>query len=579
MAGHHGFLEHAPRRDCYIVGATPVVYLAPDLPSSRHLFDADVDTISMKSAIRVRDQSGRSRQLSVDKAIDEASWNISAGEYQSAILLLEKAVRAAPFNPRIRHLLGESQAKMGILTEATYNLRKAVESDPQNPAFRASLAQALMPVNPNEAVPHFLAAILAGSTNPEVFCTLTLILLNQRLEEDALKVCDLGLMACEDRFALLGNRAVTLRHLGRREEALACCRQQEELQPDNPGLWSNMGCILSELGRLPESEEALRRACRLNPQHGGSHYNLAQILLVGGKYREGFHEYEWRWQSPGFKDKVRNFVQPLWDGGPLHGKRILLHAEQGAGDAIQFARYVPFVAKLGGQIALEVPASLVRLMKFLSGGHSVIAAGSPVGGFDTHCPLMSLALKFGTDLDSIPPLPQFAIPADLKASWAQRLACDKPKVAIVWAGNPTQQDDRTRSLPLRSLLPLTNFNDMEFFSLQVGAAAQQLKTAGPIGRIRDLAPFLTDYAETAAAVSFMDLVISVDTSVAHLAGTLGKPVWTLVSFIADWRYLKGRQDSPWYPTMRLFRQENPGDWGSVIREILAALPARFTRPS
>jgi Flp pilus assembly protein TadD len=533
----------------------------------------------MKSAIRVRDQSGRSRQLSVDKAIDEASWNISAGEYQSAILLLEKAVRAAPFNPRIRHLLGESQAKMGILTEATYNLRKAVESDPQNPAFRASLAQALMPVNPNEAVPHFLAAILAGSTNPEVFCTLTLILLNQRLEEDALKVCDLGLMACEDRFALLGNRAVTLRHLGRREEALACCRQQEELQPDNPGLWSNMGCILSELGRLPESEEALRRACRLNPQHGGSHYNLAQILLVGGKYREGFHEYEWRWQSPGFKDKVRNFVQPLWDGGPLHGKRILLHAEQGAGDAIQFARYVPFVAKLGGQIALEVPASLVRLMKFLSGGHSVIAAGSPVGGFDTHCPLMSLALKFGTDLDSIPPLPQFAIPADLKASWAQRLACDKPKVAIVWAGNPTQQDDRTRSLPLRSLLPLTNFNDMEFFSLQVGAAAQQLKTAGPIGRIRDLAPFLTDYAETAAAVSFMDLVISVDTSVAHLAGTLGKPVWTLVSFIADWRYLKGRQDSPWYPTMRLFRQENPGDWGSVIREILAALPARFTRPS
>ncbi len=218
-------------------------------------------------------------------------------------------------------------------------------------------------------------------------------------------------------------------------------------------------------------------------------------------------------------------------------------------------------------------------MTFLLSGHKVVAAGSQIGDFDTQCPLMSLALKFGTDLDSIPPPPQFAIPAELKASWSQRLACVKPRVALVWAGNPTQQDDRTRSLPLRSLLPLTRFDDLEFFSLQVGAAAQQLKTAGPIGRIRDLAPFLTDYAETAAALSCMDLVISVDTSVAHLAGTLGKPVWTLVSFVADWRYLKDRKDSPWYPTMRLFRQNKPGDWESVIREILAALPALLTRQS
>ncbi len=280
----------------------------------------------MKSAIRVRDRSGRARQLSVEKAIEEASQKIFVGEYQNALLLLEKAVRAAPFDPRARHLLGESQAKTGSLNEATYNLRKAVESDPHNPAYRASLAQALMPVNPNEAIPHFLAAIVDGSSNPEVFCNLTLILLSQRLEEDALKVCDLGLMACQDHFALLGNRAVALRHLGRHEEALACCRQQEELEPDNRGLWSNMGCILSELGRLPESEQALRQACRLDPQHGGSHYNLAQILLVSGKYREGFREYEWRWQSPGFKDKGRNFDRPLWDGGLLSGKRILLHA-------------------------------------------------------------------------------------------------------------------------------------------------------------------------------------------------------------------------------------------------------------
>jgi hypothetical protein len=256
----------------------------------------------------------------------------------------------------------------------------------------------------------------------------------------------------------------------------------------------------------------------------------------------------------------------------LSGKRILLTAEQGAGDVIQFARYVPLVAQLGGRIVMEAPPSLVRLLTFLSDRHDVIPIGSPPGAFETHCPLMSLPLKFGTELDSIPAPAQFAIPAEMKANWARRTSYEKPKVALVWAGNPTQQDDRTRSLSFRSLLPLTTLNDIEFFSLQVGAAAKELKTAGLAERIHDLSPFLTDYAETASAVACMDLVISVDTSVAHLAGTLGKPVWTLVSFVADWRYLKERNDSPWYPSMRLFRQKALGDWETIIQEIVVTLP-------
>jgi Flp pilus assembly protein TadD len=531
-----------------------------------------VDRNSMKSGIRMRGASGRSLQLSVEEVLEEASRHQSAGEYASALPLLEKAIRAAPLNPRVRHLLGECQAKTGSFPEAVYNLRKAVDSDPHNCNYRASLAQALMPLNPSEAIPHFLAAILAGSTDPEVFSNLTLILLSQRLEEDVLKVCDLGLMACREHFALLGNRAVALRHLGRQQEALACCRRQQELQPNDARVWSNMGCILREVDRLPEAEEALREACRLDPHDAGAHYNLAQVLLLTGKYLEGFREYEWRWQTPGLKDHRRTFGQPLWDGAPLSGKRILLTAEQGAGDVIQFARYVPLVAQLGGRIVMEAPPSLVRLLTFLSDRHDVIPIGSPPGAFETHCPLMSLPLKFGTELDSIPAPAQFAIPAEMKANWARRTSYEKPKVALVWAGNPTQQDDRTRSLSFRSLLPLTTLNDIEFFSLQVGAAAKELKTAGLAERIHDLSPFLTDYAETASAVACMDLVISVDTSVAHLAGTLGKPVWTLVSFVADWRYLKERNDSPWYPSMRLFRQKALGDWETIIQEIVVTLP-------
>ncbi len=528
---------------------------------------------SVKSVIRLRDKSGRTRQLSVDEALAEASRILSAGEYGNALLILEKAVRAAPFSARARQLLGESQALSGNLTEAVYNLRKAVDAEPKNAACRGSLAQALMPLNPTEAIPHFLSAMALGSTSVYVFGYLASILLDLNREEDALKVCDLGQTACPDQSVVLGVRTVVLRRLRRYEEALACCVRQRELQPVDGRAWCNIGVTLMALRRVDEAEEALRQACLLDPQNAEAHYNLALTLMLGGQYPEGFREYEWRWKTEFTKGQRQNFSQPLWDGTFLGNKRIFLYAEQGIGDTIQFARYLPLVAKLGGQITLAVPPPLVRLMSWLEERYDVKPPGTPAGGFDTHCPLMSLPLLCGTELDSIPPPATFVIPPSIQNIWAQRVASAKPKVALVWAGNPKHLKNRERSLPLRSLIPLLSVDEVDFFSLQLGPPSQELKAAGCQHRIRDLAPLLTDFAETAAALSCMDLLISVDTAIVHLAGTLQRTVWTLIPFAPDWRWLIGRSDSPWYPSMRLFRQHCQGDWDSVILEVRRALGA------
>jgi hypothetical protein len=210
-------------------------------------------------------------------------------------------------------------------------------------------------------------------------------------------------------------------------------------------------------------------------------------------------------------------------------------------------------------------------MSWLEERYDIRPPGTPADGFDTHCPLLSLPLLCGTELNSIPAPASFVIPPSIQEIWAQRVASTKPKVALVWAGNPQHLKNRERSLPLRFFLPLVNVKEVDFFSLQVGPPVQELPSAGLSHRIRDLSPFLTDFAETAAALSCMDLLISVDTAVTHLAGTLGRPVWTLVQFAPDWRWLTGRSDSPWYPSMRLFRQQTRGDWEAVIAEILIAL--------
>jgi len=293
-------------------------------------------------------------------------------------------------------------------------------------------------------------------------------------------------------------------------------------------------------------------------------------LLVRGDFLQGWEEYEWRWKTKDAAFPERNFAQPQWDGSPLEGRTLLLHAEQGLGDAIQFIRYLPLVAQNGGNIVLECQPELQRLFQRMAPDLPVLAMGQALPAFDVHCPLMSLSRVFSTDLGNIPQtVPYLHADAAEAALWGERLAGlgSSLKVALVWAGNPTNKNDRKRSLKLASLAPLAEVPGVRFISLQKGDATAEARTLPAGVALIDVAEDLKDFADTAALLANLDLVISVDTAVVHLAGAMGRPVWTLLPFAPDWRWLLGRADSPWYPTMRLFRQPAIGDWDAVIAEV------------
>jgi hypothetical protein len=278
------------------------------------------------------------------------------------------------------------------------------------------------------------------------------------------------------------------------------------------------------------------------------------------------------------KNAPRSFTQPLWRGEPIEGKRILLHAEQGLGDTLQFLRYVPMVQARGGAVVLDVQGTLRRLAAQLPGLSVLISQGE--AGFDWQCPLMSLPLAFGTTVDTIPAdIPYLTIPEEAQQAAARR---DWPeegiRIGLVWSGNPKYVDDQSRSIPLTLFAQHVALEGAHLYSLQLGAAAEQIDNAGV--PVTDLREAIGDMADTAALVQHLDLVITVDTAVAHLAGALGRRTWILLPFAPDWRWLTQRQDSPWYPTARLFRQPRPGDWDAVmanVREALIALMANTER--
>ncbi len=274
--------------------------------------------------------------------------------------------------------------------------------------------------------------------------------------------------------------------------------------------------------------------------------------MLKGDFAAGLPHHEWRWRVGGLQIGERRFDQPAWRGEPLNGRRILLHAEQGAGDTLQFVRYVPLLTQRGGRVVIEVQPELKRLAMSVQGVEEVIGHGERIPAFERHCPLLSLPLAFGTTVASIPgEVPYLTAPAPLRADWRARLAASSgPRIGLVWAGRPEHRRDRDRSIALSALAPL-GATGATFFSLQKGPAAAQAKNPPPGMVLYDLGDALGDFADTAAAMSALDLVITVDTSTAHLAGATGTPVWLLLAHPADWRWFLDREDSPWYPDRTL----------------------------
>ena len=368
----------------------------------------------------------------------------------------------------------------------------------------------------------------------------------------------------------LGN---ALRESGRFHEAEPCYRMALAHNPAWPEALNNLGTLLFDLGRPGEAIQTLRTAVSQRPDYADAHFNLAASLLLDGQLDEGWREYEWRWKQAKKKQYLRDFSQPLWNGEDLGDRVLLLHAEQGLGDTLQFCRFVPAIAA-GRRVVVEVQRPLIPLLAGLPGFENIVARGDPLPPFDLHCPLLSVPRVLGNTLDTIPQQAYLRADPQRVAAWRVRVAqLDGLKVGLVWAGNHTMSGDRRRSMPLERLSELAGLPGVSFVSLQKGPAAGQMLPPGLV--LQDWTGDLHDFGDTAALVEALDMVISVDTAVLHLAGALGRPVWLLNRFDRCWRWLVNRDDSPWYPTLRQFRQPQPGDWGSVIRGVRGELQKRI----
>jgi len=355
--------------------------------------------------------------------------------------------------------------------------------------------------------------------------------------------------------------------------SMAAYRKALELNPDFTDAFSNLGNLLQTLGRLDEAINSYESALRLSPDSPDAKWNKAFALLLKGDYAEGWKLAESRWLFDDPTRVRRRFSQPLWLGEePVEGRSILLHHEQGLGDTLQMLRYAPLLAARGARVFVLVPPALVALARAVPGVDRVMTEGDEAPRFDLHCPFMSLPLAFGTMVASVPASVPYLFAADpLVEAWRERLGAPAGRrIGLVWSGSSSHKNDRNRSIPLPLLQPLLAA-DAEFISLQKEYRPEDAAFMRQSGRIRDFAEGLSDFAQTAALIAALDLVISVDTSVAHLAGGMGKPVWLLLPFAPDYRWMLERADSPWYPTMRLWRQARHGDWTPVIAAVTTAL--------
>jgi tetratricopeptide (TPR) repeat protein len=420
----------------------------------------------------------------------------------------------------------------------------------------------------------YVAALRINPYLSEAYNNLGVLLRRQGKREAAAASYRRALAINPEKSSFLSNLGNVLRELGQFDAAAACHRKAIELSPDKPEPICNLGIVLRDMGHRKEALACFDAAITLRADYVEAHWDRSLILLQNGDLQSGFKEYEWRWRLPNNPNSWVN--RKRWDGADLDGRKILLTQEKGMGDMIQMVRYAPLVKARGAaSVIVECVAPLGRLLGSAPGVDKVFIKDGSKPAFDVYMPMMSLPNVLGTSTDSIPGPPPYVSPPSI-----HNLKFDIPKgialkVGIVWAGKPTHQNDRNRSCPLAHFIKLAGFLRVAFYSLQKGPRAADLADAGADGLIVTLDDRLNDFADTAAVMAQLDLIISVDTAVVHLAGALGREVWTLLPFTSDWRWLADRDDSPWYPSMRLFRQDKPDDWDGIFRKVTAALSEKI----
>jgi tetratricopeptide (TPR) repeat protein len=514
--------------------------------------------------------SGLSRHLHVNasRLLRRAERAHEQGEFDKAARLYTAVLDHQCDNFDALHGLGLIHYRHGRLDTALALIQAALQADPDRADGFDSLGLVFHVLKDFvRALTSYSEGLRLEPDNREIRNRRGVALLELGRAAEALEDFDRVLAAAPDHFEALGNRGNALLKLNRVAEALAAYDVALKSAPENFQLLTNRAVALRRLDRPHEAVMSAKSALVSKPDFAQARFAESLARLSLGDFG-GWQGYEARWQVGLLATQRRNFTAPLWLGKEsLAGKTILLHAEQGSGDTIQFVRYAPLLAARGATVVLEVQAELARLMSGLP-AVDVIGRGQPLPHFDCHCPLLSLPLALATELSTIPADVPYIAASDADiANWRQELPQRRPLIGLAWAGGRVHDNDHNRSMHLARLLPLLDMAEVAFVSLQHDVRDEDAPLLNAHPNVFRFKQKFCDFADTAGAIASLDAVVAVDTAVAHLAGAMGKPLFLLLPFAADFRWLRERQDSPWYPTARLYRQPGLGDWGSAIETL------------
>ncbi|MEP7181889.1 MAG: tetratricopeptide repeat-containing glycosyltransferase family protein [Betaproteobacteria bacterium] len=497
------------------------------------------------------------------------------GRNAEALASYERAVALKPDFAEALYSRGAALQRLARFEDAVASYDAVLALLPHHPGTLNNRGAALQGLGRiDDALASYDLALAAQPEFVDALRNRAGALLEAERWEDALASYDRARALGAESAAILVGRGNALHELRRHREALACYDRALTLAPDDAEALNNRGAALQELQRYDDALASYARAIDLRPDYAEAHYNDGVCRLLLGDFDRGWREFEWRWKTPAVADYNPPFDRPLWLGGEdIAGRTLLLHPEFGLGDTLQFCRYAPLAAARGARVVLQVQRPLMALLSGMA-GVDVIARGDPLPEHDFHCPLLSLPLAFDTRQDAIPAAVPYVVAAPaLIRKWESRMGPrTRPRVGLVWSGNAKQPNDRNRSSRLAALRPLLGL-PAQFVVLQTEMRAEDRAVLAAHPEITHYEGEFADFADTAALLSLMDLVITVDTSVAHLAGAMGRPAWIMLAHVPDWRWLLHRDDCPWYPTARLWRQPKAGEWASVVARIGRELPA------
>lgn len=517
----------------------------------------------------------------IPQALKTAQQHLQQREFDQAQALCQQVLEIAPQAPGAFYLLALIADQQEKYPEAIQYYQRVIQLQPDNHTAYNDLGNALQrSKNILQAIPCYQKAIALQPNNAQAYSNLGVAYQDLGRYEEAQTAYHQGIQADPTYPHTYYNLGKSLQSEDRLEEAIFAYQRCIQIDPTYAMAYNNMGLAFYDLGQVESSLKAYEKALELDPHYANGHQNYSLALLLAGDYLRGWTEYEWRWRAKGPDNRPpRPFTQPIWDGQELNGKTILIHSEQGFGDTIQFVRYASLAAAKGGRVIVECQGPLVSLVRTVPGVTAVIPRGADLPDFDTHAATLSLPSILKTTVETIPN----QIPYLRADAVALPLPLPKKpvrlKVGIAWAGSPGNRNDHRRSCPLHHWLPLFNLPDVEFYNLYKGPRLREMHTLFHEGKVQNLSERMRTFADTAALMTQLDLIISVDSSPVHLAGALGKPAWLLLSCASDWRWLQDRTDSPWYPTVKVFRQARSQDWDSVMAQVIAALKQKLASVS